>query len=104
MHGLGCAYDFLDDPAQKALAASLIERAVGYLVAHDWVALQHDGVTMSAPFIQSTDKMVAFTALAAHVSPTFQPRLVNEIEPSVTGPATAITAVEGRCSAGWPAK
>jgi hypothetical protein len=72
MLGLGCAYDFLADPQQKALAGSLIERVVDYLVAHDWVAMEHDQVTMSAPFIQSADKMVAFTALAAHVNPRFQ--------------------------------
>jgi hypothetical protein len=72
MLGLGCAYDFLDDPTQKALAASLISRVVDYLVASDWVAMQHDQVSMSAPFIQSADKMVMFTALAAHVAPRFQ--------------------------------
>jgi hypothetical protein len=73
MLGLGCAYDFLDDPAQKKLAGSLISRVVDYLVANDWVAMQHDNKTESAPFIQSSDKMVAFTALAAHVDPRFQP-------------------------------
>src|SRR5262249_45697483 len=73
MHGLGCAYDFLDDPAQKKVAGDLICRIVDYLVANHWVAMQHDGKTVSAPFIQSPEKMVAFTALAARVDARFQP-------------------------------
>jgi hypothetical protein len=72
VHGLGCAYDFLDDPAQRRVAGDLICRIVDYLIANHWVAMEHDGKTVSAPFIQSPEKMVAFTALAAHVDPRFQ--------------------------------
>ena len=82
MHGLGCAYDFLDDPAQKKLAGDLIARVADYLIANRWVAMQHDGKTPSAPFGQSPDKMVAFTALAAHVDPRFQ-KVRDEVAPLV---------------------
>ncbi|HZU97495.1 MAG TPA: hypothetical protein VFF73_12415 [Planctomycetota bacterium] len=67
MHGLGCAYDLLDDPATKQLAGSLVERIVDYLVANGWIAMKHDNATASALFCVSPEKMVAFTALAAHV-------------------------------------
>ncbi len=83
MHGLGCAYDFLDDPAQKKLSGELIGRVVDYLVANRWVAMQHDGKTPSAPFVQSPDKMVAFTALAAHVDPARFQKVRDEVAPLV---------------------
>jgi hypothetical protein len=79
MHGLGCAYDSLDDPTQQQLAGSLVTRVVDYLVANDWVAMRHDNVTMSAPFIQSPEKMVAFTALAAHVDPAKYQALRDQV-------------------------
>ncbi len=72
MYGLGCAYDFLDDPGSRKLAGSLIIRVVEYLEGNGWVAMEHDNVTWSAPFIQSPDKMVAFAALAAHVDGRFR--------------------------------
>ena len=83
MLGLGCAHDFLDDAASKQKAADLVARVVDYLVANDWVAMNHDNVTPVAPFVQSTDKMVMFTALAAHVNPRFQ-RVRDEIAPLVS--------------------
>jgi len=67
MHGLGCAYDLLDDPATRKQAGDLIGRIVDYLAANSWVAMRHDNVTESAPFIQSPEKMIAFSALAARV-------------------------------------
>jgi hypothetical protein len=79
MHGLGCAYDLLDDPPTRDLAGTLIERMVDYLAANDWVAMQHDNVTMSADFIQSPDKMIAFTALAARVAPRRYELLRDEV-------------------------
>ncbi len=72
MHGLGCAWDFIGDPATQQAAGALEGRVVDYLVANGWVAMQHDNVTMSAPFVQSPDKMIAFTALAAHANPSYQ--------------------------------
>lgn len=79
MHGLGCAYDFLDDPATKKQCADLMGRVVDYLVANGWVAMNHDNVTMSAPFVQSPDKMIAFTALAAHADPAKYQPLRDEV-------------------------
>ena len=79
MHGLGCAYDNLDDPATKTLAGSLMTRVVDYLVANHWIAMRHDNVTPSAPFAQSPEKMVAFTALAAHVDPGKYQTLRDEV-------------------------
>jgi hypothetical protein len=83
MLGLGCAHDFLDDPASKQRAGDLAGRIVDYLVANDWVAMAHDNKTPVAPFVQSTDKMVMFTAIAAHANPRFQ-RVRDEIAPLVS--------------------
>jgi hypothetical protein len=79
MHGLGCAYDNLDDPAAKQLAGSLMTRIVDYLVANGWVAMKHDNVTMSAVFAVSPEKMIAFTALAARVDPVKYQALRDEV-------------------------
>ena len=79
MHGLACAYDYLDDPGIKQDAGSLMTRVVDYLVANGWVAMDHDNVTMSAPFAQSPEKMIAFTALAAHVDPAKYQALRDQV-------------------------
>jgi hypothetical protein len=69
MHGLGCAYDEIDDPATKALAGSLITRIVDYFVANSWIAMKHDNVTPSVLLVASPEQMIAYTALAARVDP-----------------------------------
>ncbi len=79
MHGLGCAYDEIDDPPTKQLAGSLITRIVDYLVANDWVAMKHDGVTASVLFVASPEQMIAYTALAAHVDPAKYQALRDQV-------------------------
>jgi hypothetical protein len=79
MHGLACAYDYLDDLGIKQDAGSLMTRVVDYLVANGWIAMEHDNVTMSAPFLQSPEKMIMFTALAAHVDPAKYQALRDQV-------------------------
>ncbi|MEZ0227966.1 MAG: hypothetical protein ACAI25_05025 [Planctomycetota bacterium] len=79
MHGLGTAYDLLDDPAAKQQAGQLITRVVDYLVANSWVAMKHDKVSQSAVFGQSPGKMIMFSALAARVNPAKYGALRNEL-------------------------
>ncbi len=73
LHGLGVAYEQLDDPNAKAAAAELIGRAVDYYYSHGWCALRHDGVTVAlpSPLAQGPLKIVAFSALAARVDGRF---------------------------------
>jgi hypothetical protein len=78
MHGLGIAHDMLDDPAAKAQCASLITRVVGRLSRDGWCGMRHDRKTVSAPFIQSPEKMIMFSAMAAEVDPSYQ-TMRNEI-------------------------
>ncbi len=79
MHGLGVAYDFLDDPAAKKQAGELITRVVDYLVKNQWVAMKHDKVSQSAVFQQSPGKMIMFAALAARVNPAKYGSLWKEL-------------------------
>lgn len=79
MHGLGCAYDLLDDPAAKKQAGELVTRVVDYLVANSWVAMKHDKVSQSAVFGQSPGKMIMFSALAARVNPAKYQALRSEL-------------------------
>lgn len=66
--GLAAAYDFIDDPAVKAGAKSLIQRVVDFLESTGWNALRRDN-SVSAPFVQSPGMIVAFTAAAERTDP-----------------------------------
>src|SRR5205823_2957962 len=48
------------------------------LVKDSWCGMRHDHTTASAPFVQSPEKMIMFTALAARTDPKYL-ALRNEV-------------------------
>jgi hypothetical protein len=61
---LGLSQAVLRVPAQRAAAAALVGRIVGWLDSRSWCAPDHNTGATSAPFVQSPDILWAFFSVA----------------------------------------